>query len=130
MSVAPAAVRSPRSRSQSREASSPPRPRRPPIAKPIWQRDERRRLDVVDLPTPHRECLHRHQVLQHAETRVAAARTVVDEQRKRADRLLLLIEDEHTSRANALHEVEDLRVDLLRAREHAELELRLPLFGL
>ena len=90
-------------------------------------------LDVMNHPAADREGLHRHQVLEHAGRRVcrsAPARAVVDEERERADDLLLLVDDQRAARPDVLHVGEDLRVDLLRARQHAERQLRFALLGL
>ena len=81
---------------------------------------------MVNQATPDGERLHRHEILQHAWRRIgcgAAARSVVNEQRKRADGLLLLVEDQRAARTDPFHVGEDLRVDLLGAGQHAEGEL-------
>src|SRR5678816_1748152 len=92
--------------SRNTEPSLPSRSWRPPIAQPIRKRHERRRFDMMNQAAPNRKCLHRHQILQHARRRIrrrAATSAVVHEQRECPDGLLLLVEDEGTTRPNVLH---------------------------
>src|ERR1700733_944925 len=107
-------------------ALSSARPFGPPIAQPVWNRDEREYLDFVNKPAANAEGLHGHQMLQHARRRVrrsAAPGAVVNEQRKRSNQTLLFIDNQRPSRPYVFHVCKRLAVDLLRARHHAELEL-------